>query len=1334
MRAIKSTIAILLVLFLTFGQFSAFASSESMPTASVEGMLTASVKGMPTASAGIMRTSTIPAEYSIRTGAENKVVWKWEFAGIVTTIFDTLKPGQVWMDKSVVYHGDFEEIELGVFEFLYDGTATKTIYIWGRPFQTQYGDLVLLANNSMVSATASLGEFKLDDVSYPAGVLFTHNPALGTLHFTAEETFITNPEEPLIISYHIYLESRVNWMTNFWYSTVDPSLEVMFEPHASNLYYWTTEEVTFNAFDAPKMSWNAGNGISSGAIVDNELGITISFGSNKSPANQTAASVPWSNVDYRNRYWVQNAQVTTAGINTNYWWHLEWRKGGPYIFTVHGLLTQEVDGVFVPLDVIYEITLGGPGGNESIPGRRTITSEVPFKRTFAEGDITNIFEWTTDGRIITRTPIVAKIMLIDENAESALSVGDLVLKKLFPNPGEDWHHLDWNVDNDTLFTVRLRTVDDKYVMLTKDTLTPNTFHFNGFVDIAEFATTITFSVHTPANIINLPRYMSEEDFNAGISIQYIAYEFFEGFFGSEKLYLAYTLINVRHSLNGGAFSDTPIPFEIITDDYQTVTMLNHFSHGIGFLEIFKLLDGFPADWDVDDDTVFYVRIWDTYAHNYLLFDYGRSFAPDSPFYGTIWCIGNHVVGFTEADPIDRQMDVRMEIPISRSNPVRLSNLWTWGCYEIVEVRRVNADLPQDTSEPHLDTSWVAFWSDPANRIPFFDRDITAQAVWDANRMLLQNRIDNEWEDVQIIMDDVQWETESLFTLHWGVTYSDNNSHICPTPGCVNYGQDMDHNTCLDICPDNQLRFNETIRVFATNRFAFKYGILELFKELCDNASSWGATDTTTFYARVRADDGRYLVFAPEPFEGRDAWRFSGFVEIDDATRSYINYQVLCPVGSADMPNNSRTEIPFSVANPALLIAVPSHPFGGYINFTLYEFFTDGSPHVIGMPLAAGANPDGLVNSLYIIKDSADFELPSEFTVPPQQRRFITVQNIFRPDDRGPPPRPPSRPPHSDEPAHQKDPDDESDEVDETQSRIEHQAYIIGFDDGFVHPQKTTTRAQLATIFFRLITDAQREYFWSQTNPFPDVLLTNWFNNAVSTMTNAGLFTGMPDGTFEPDRAITRAEVAAAMVRFMDGVYGGGSLNGNPTSNDTNINNITSTNSNHIISNHSESSTDGNAQNNVNSSNNNSTNASISGRGSVINTSDNNYDMNTTAKFNDTYGHWAEKYINLAALNGWIRGDFGLGGQFRPDDPITRAETAAMINRIFRRLPEHVGDLLPNMIVWPDNMNPNAWYYLYLQEATNSHFYIRKADGIHESWTELIPPRQWELFERPDSRP
>ena len=226
----------------------------------------------------------------------------------------------------------------------------------------------------------------------------------------------------------------------------------------------------------------------------------------------------------------------------------------------------------------------------------------------------------------------------------------------------------------------------------------------------------------------------------------------------------------------------------------------------------------------------------------------------------------------------------------------------------------------------------------------------------------------------------------------------------------------------------------------------------------------------------------------------------------------------------------------------------------------------------------------------------------------------------------------------------------------------HHAFLIGFDDGTIRPTETITRAQIATIMFRLLPDAERVKYWSQSNNHPDVELHHWFNNAISTTSSKGLFTGMPDGNFLPNRSITRAELAVVIARLKDATYNGVSL------------------------------------------------------------------------FNDIASHWAEAEINAAAYNGWINGYDGLGGQFLPNQPVTRAEAAAIITRAYGKRPYDATTLLPGMRVWSDNMDTKTWYYLYIQDATNSHYYVIK-DDVFKIWVQLMSPeRDWARLELPVSRP
>ena len=237
-----------------------------------------------------------------------------------------------------------------------------------------------------------------------------------------------------------------------------------------------------------------------------------------------------------------------------------------------------------------------------------------------------------------------------------------------------------------------------------------------------------------------------------------------------------------------------------------------------------------------------------------------------------------------------------------------------------------------------------------------------------------------------------------------------------------------------------------------------------------------------------------------------------------------------------------------------------------------------------------------------------------------------------------------------------------------------QAFLIGRtvpagQERPIAPRDNITRAEVATIFFRLIEDEVREEYWMQTNPFDDVELQNWFNNAISTTHNMGLLRGIGGTSFAPNQNITRGELAAVLVRFMErDQIGAFSLS-----------------------------------------------------------------LNDGDQFNDIVSHWAREYINEAARQGWVLGY--ADGTFRPSQPITRAETAAMINRLFQRLIETPECRLYDMVTWPDNQNQNSWYFLYMYMATNSYTYRWRTDAHpYKELIEIIDPREWWRLERPNSRP
>ena len=122
------------------------------------------------------------------------------------------------------------------------------------------------------------------------------------------------------------------------------------------------------------------------------------------------------------------------------------------------------------------------------------------------------------------------------------------------------------------------------------------------------------------------------------------------------------------------------------------------------------------------------------------------------------------------------------------------------------------------------------------------------------------------------------------------------------------------------------------------------------------------------------------------------------------------------------------------------------------------------------------------------------------------------------------------------------------------------------------------------------------------------------------------------------------------------------------------------------------------------------------------------DESGASPYHDVFdGHWAAKYIVSAYNAGIVLGY--PDGTFRPETQISRAEAITMMNRLLNRAVESTDDLLPDMMVWSDNENPNAWYYFAIQEAGNSHEYTRKNDGKYEIWDALLPNKDWTIFEQ-----
>ena len=208
--------------------------------------------------------------------------------------------------------------------------------------------------------------------------------------------------------------------------------------------------------------------------------------------------------------------------------------------------------------------------------------------------------------------------------------------------------------------------------------------------------------------------------------------------------------------------------------------------------------------------------------------------------------------------------------------------------------------------------------------------------------------------------------------------------------------------------------------------------------------------------------------------------------------------------------------------------------------------------------------------------------------------------------------------------------------------------------------------------------------------------------------------GYPDGTVKPAGNITRAETAAILFRLMD--EGSRKTYYSTTSGFRDV---------------------------ASSSWYNTYVATLNNAGVITDSSNGYFRPNEAitraelaamlAKFSETTGaanyfndvsakYWAANAIAICAKLGWITGY--PDGTFRPDKNVTRAELMAMINRATGRAPKSADAFLPGMKTWIDNTS-DKWYYLDVQEATNSHSYTVKGS---ETWTALTSDPNWSLYE------
>lgn len=217
---------------------------------------------------------------------------------------------------------------------------------------------------------------------------------------------------------------------------------------------------------------------------------------------------------------------------------------------------------------------------------------------------------------------------------------------------------------------------------------------------------------------------------------------------------------------------------------------------------------------------------------------------------------------------------------------------------------------------------------------------------------------------------------------------------------------------------------------------------------------------------------------------------------------------------------------------------------------------------------------------------------------------------------------------------------------------DHFAYVIGYPDGTIKPLGAITREETAVIFYRLMPEERRNTYAGAYPPFTDVGSGRWSNEEIAALYQAGIIQGNPDGSYQPEKPVTRAEFSAIAARFA--------------------------------------------------------------RLEEAEEAKEN-------KFPDIENHWAEKYINLSAEKGWIKG-YG-DGTFRPDNLIIRCEAMMLINEVLDRRVNTAG-LLEDAKQWPDNAE-EKWYYEIVMEATNTHDYDR-ADRPKstEKWTKIEENPVW----------
>jgi len=516
---------------------------------------------------------------------------------LIAPTTDTLEPGEVLIGKSIVYNEDPTLLTP-------DGTITVTLSAWassfgGDPTRPLTQPLLQMANGAYLTIIDDLDEFVLAE-PLPAGLSLSN----GMITWDISDQSLILGSAPLTISYTITMVSPSNqpYLMNYWYST--GTAQAQFEPHHENPYYYTIEETTYFEFNM-SMNWNNGTGLNTGAIIDNDLGITIVFPKNLSGQNESAYNLDGSmnTTTAHWNWWPQNANtrnqaatvVDQTGVTHYYSWHLQWSQATgqkSYFFTVKDLLGPG-------LDLRYEAILSGGGGSGSLAGGKTTISQSYFQKAFNSAQDDPFF-WEGD-LIVRELDVIGQIKLNDVTV--ILPTFQMTVNKIFATGSL---HAHWGVTNASPFSFyMLDTVTNLYLVFVDNG--DGTYTFNGY---SSRMIALPFSVNQSAVLLDVPT----ESFTGDPA----TYEIYENPSWINE-YARPPQVEVDYLLDSFEASSTAF-FTPEADSQSVLTVSNNYtSQPVAALRLLKLFDGFPEDRGITADQEFQVKVWDATNSNYLLF-------------------------------------------------------------------------------------------------------------------------------------------------------------------------------------------------------------------------------------------------------------------------------------------------------------------------------------------------------------------------------------------------------------------------------------------------------------------------------------------------------------------------------------------------------------------------------------------------------------------------------------------------------------------------------------------------------------------------------------------